>query len=590
MRGRRGWRDIVCFMLVFTIITGLIPVSLAEKMPDPEGIKYDGDGYLLIDNQEKLKKKIKESEDLGVEVTEKVELAADSVYVRDEKVNDLKKKLTDRNADEISRLETAIEEQKKHNADYGDLLKESLLTMLGNHWDYEAVKKFVLTEEELTLDETIQLAKMVEKMSSASVITASPETKYVEEKSRVTERGWFAVNDHLYYEKLFKDGKTGKWVDVDITFESFKNPYGNPKDRIEWYNHTIYGFLKEKPWFCYRLNDATLRVDFIDHETGDPVQVRPIIAIVDVDGFQGVGLDTPGNYRVLYGKNISPDEKNPKIYRSNKEEDPDQGVYKEHWVLFTSEPTTTFTYTFYHQTSMLAQVIQGIGGDSVQYTPPEDGVQHEKIEITLKKQPICHKVTYEYVGVLPSGVTAPVDETKYLLNQELKLLYPETPVKDAQGTWTFKGWFEDKDLTKLLLADKPLEESANTSRQALFATAPGDSTDPAHPVNLDEKIYGGWELSPNRPPVPSTPDKPEVPEDPAPPVEPGKVEESQEEPAKPIAKSDDTKKEGEKKEAKKKSVSPTTGDRTDLVVWAIILIGTLTSLVYVQVKKRNKSR
>ena len=239
---------------------------------------------------------------------------------------------------------------------------------------------------------------------------------------------------------------------------------------------------------------------------------------------------------------------------------------------------------------MLAEVIQGIGGDSVQYTPPEDGVQHEKIEITLKKQPICHKVTYEYVGVLPSGVTAPVDETKYLLNQELKLLCPETPEKDARGTWTFKGWFEDKDLTKPLLADKPLEESANTSRQALFATAPGDSTDPAHPVNLDEKIYGGWELSPNRPPVPSTPDKPEVPEDPAPPVEPGKVEESQEEPAKPIAKSEDTKKEGEKKEAKKKSVSPTTGDRTDLVVWAIILIGTLTSLVYVQVKKRNKSR
>lgn len=588
MKGRGGWGRIVCFMLAFAIIAGLAPISLAEKIPDPEGIEYDANGYLIVDHQGSLEKKIKEAKDLGVEVALS-EVKEAPVHVRDAEANGLMNKLADHNTKEIAKLDKAIEDQIKHNAAYEGALKDSLLQMLGNHWDYEAVKKFILTKEEQEMNETVQLAKMVEKMTTASVVTASPETKYIEEKSKITEKDWFAAGDHLYYEKLFKDGKTGNWVDVDITFESFKDPNGNPKEKIQWYNYTIYGFLKDKPWFCYRLNDARLRVDFKDHATGEPVQVRPIIAVVDIDGTQGVGLDKPGNYRVLYGKNISPDEKKPKIYRSNNEEDPKQGIYKEHWVLFTSEPTASFTYTFYHQTTKYADVIQGIGGDAVKYTPPEDELQKEKVEITLKNQPIYHKVTYEFVGDGPKGVEVPVDETKYLLNQELKPFYPESPVKDSRGTWTFKGWFEDKELTKPLFAEKSSEEPANTTRMTLFATATDDSAKTAHPVNLDEKIYGGWELSPNRPPAPSTPDTPAVPEDPAPPVEPGQVEETKEEPTKPAEKPEEGKKEVEKK-PEKKPLSPNTGDRTDMVVWALILIGTMVGLVYVQVKRRKESR
>ncbi|WP_019133364.1 hypothetical protein [Kallipyga massiliensis] len=125
MKGRGGWGRIVCFMLVFAIIAGLAPISLAEKIPDPEGVEYDANGYLTVDNQGSLEKKIKEAKDLGVEVTLR-EVKEAPVHVRDAEANGLMNKLADHNTEEIAKLDKAIEEQIKHNAAYEGALKDSI--------------------------------------------------------------------------------------------------------------------------------------------------------------------------------------------------------------------------------------------------------------------------------------------------------------------------------------------------------------------------------------------------------------------------------------------------------------------------------
>ncbi len=273
-------------------------------------------------------------------------------------------------------------------------------------------------------------------------------------------------------------------------------------DYVEFISNSgVTGYYKNKPWFLYKNFDMQMKVDFLKHGTDESISVVPIIVIVDVDGSQGVGLDSPTTYNVLAGKRVTQDPSISDKYVSDTHEDspPDQGNERQHWVMYTMEETNSFTYTFYSQDTDFG-ILQGIGGDDIGYKNPGDAPEPESVSITIEKQPICHKVTYKFVGEVPEGVNPPVDETMYLLNAKLVLQDNPAQIKDDKGTWTFQGWFSD--------------EACETAMKDGIA------------VNQDQVIFGKWALAPKdtpkppKLPVPKNPETPEKPETPEPPETP----------------------------------------------------------------------
>lgn len=515
MKRRRIVGALLSFLMLSSAVVGLVPLRASAKaVDDPEGVEYDENGYLTIENQEALAAKIKEAQDLGVKV-EVTEQENPAVYVHDENISNTINDLKTHNTKQIDLLNQAIQDQLEKNKDYNDKLKAAIMAMLkGNseepQWKVEEFGKFLLGEE--VKNDDLIWAKLAQKMSLTSIVTHSPDTK-IKEK-HLQHEGYLTVGDTIVYENVFINTETDKWVDIRLTVKNIE-PFETSKDVLnveptnQWktqlQNYGGWGGIHPRQMMlAYRTDDMQVQVDFIDHKTGDPVSLIPLIVLVDIDSFQAVRLDEPATYRVLRGQDINEMEGN--IYQSNDIEDKKQGVLREHWVMFTtSEKTSSFTYTFYAQKNNKNGVLQGVGGDDINYTPPTDKPVNETAEVTILRQPIYHKVKYQFVGNAPASAKVPEDPKQYLVKDALQLQGNLDPITDDKGTWTFQGWFSD--------------EACTAEMKDGIA------------VNQDQEIFGKWALAPKdtpkppKPPVPKdpeTPEKPETPEQPETPVTPEK--------------------------------------------------------------------
>ena len=495
MKRRRIIGALLSFLMLSSAVVGLVPLrASAEAVEDPEGVVYDANGYLTIENQEALAAKIKEAQDLGVIVTEKEEKKS-PVYVGDtEKITSAKNEIKTHNQQQITALEEAITKQNEKDKAYKDTLKASFDDMLKSEWTFDQLCDFVLTEEEKNASEEVKLRRLVEKMSATSIITYNSETELDEASINLKKPGYFTKGDSLRYNKVFQEGRSKDWVDMRFTVQDIRNRKTKDSvDKVKLITHEgVTGYYDKKPWFLYQNFDMQMKVDFLKHGTDESISVVPIIVIVDVDGTQGVGLDSPTLYNVLAGKRVTQDPNISGKYVSDAHEDspPNQGKERQHWVMYTMGETNSFTYTFYSQDTDFG-ILQGIGGDDIGYKNPGDAPEPVSVSITIEKQPVYHKVTYRFVGEVPEGVNPPVDETMYLLNATLVLRENPAEVKDDKGTWTFQGWFSD--------------EACTAEMKDGIA------------VNKDLIIYGKWALAPKdtpKPPKPPVPKKPETPEKP----------------------------------------------------------------------------
>lgn len=477
MKRKNRWGGaLLSLLLIVGMVAGMLPHNVAaEKVADPPGVNYDTDGNLIIENQKALQDKIEEATALGVKVNV-TDQTNDALYVRDATaLTAAKTAIESNNTAAINALDKAISEQKKNNAEYQTKLKESFKDIQGTEWTFEDIQKFILTEEEQKLTEDKQLALMVQRMSAASVVTPSSETKLIEEN--LQNPGYLTEGDTLRYAKVFTDSATDAWVDLKLTIKNidFVNtiPEGDVKKTELKPNKGFYvpGIDSKKPVLYYSCDDLTIQVDFLKNGTEESISIIPILVFVDIDATQAVKLDLPTPHNALSGKKLSYDKVDDKFFDGNNVSDENpEGGDRGLWVMYSTTGTTGFTYTFYTQRENRTGVIQGIGGDSVKYTPPVQKPKSETVNVTRIKQPIYHQVRYAFVGDIPQGMQAPVDANNYLLNT-LRAKSPELSTQtDSQGTWTFSGWYDDKKLTT------PITEQA--------------------PVTKDEIIYGKWSLNP----------------------------------------------------------------------------------------------
>lgn len=433
----------------------------AEKVADPPGVNYDAEGNLIIENQKALQDKIEEATALGVTVNV-IDKTNAPVHAKAQNAIDAIKKIKESNQNQIQVLETAIKTQKDNNQKYLNSLKTMLGTIRkkdstnsGEEWTEAQLYEFLLPQEDLAKSE----AEKLKSIAPLSVVTANTETKLI--KEHIQNDGYFRIGDYIRYTKVFRDNQTGIWVDLRLTLQKIKLIHGTDDQKLRL------DILDEgKPYLQYNTDDATIKVDFLENGKENPVLVRPILGFVDVDDKQGIKMDSPSNYKALVGSDITYNQED-QIYWSASP-DTTEGTLRSNWAMFRPlDPINSFTYTFFAQRGSNGGVIQGIGGVSIPYATNT----HESIDIHVIKQPIYHKVSYEFVGnTIPKGMKAPADANNYLLNTPRAKSPELSKQTDSQGTWTFSGWYDDEKLTK------PITEKA--------------------PVTKDEIIYGKWSLNP----------------------------------------------------------------------------------------------
>ena len=485
---RRGVRNegkksvggvLLSLLLIVSMVAGMLPRNVAaEKVKDPSGVNYDTDGNLIIENQKALQDKIEEATALGVKVNV-TDQTNDPLYVReDTALTAAKTAIKNNNTTAMTALDGAITAQKNHNAEYQTKLKESFKDIQGTEWTFKDIQNFILTDKEKQLSPDKQLALMVQRMSAASVVTPSPQSTLIE--TNLKNPGYLTESDTLRYAKVLQDGATGEWVDFKLTIKRIDlvhTPYikGEAKKTELKPNksHSAEGIDPKKPLIYYSCDDLTIQVDFLKHTTKEPISIIPILVFVDVDVTQAVKLESPASHNALKGKKLGYDATNDKFFDAKGDDDgnPD-GDDRDNWVMYSTGATTGFTYTFYTQTKNFTGVIQGIGGDSVKYTPPAKP-KSETVNVTLIKQPIYHQVSYQFVGNYPKKAKLPTDATKYAVGQKLNVAADP----DKISGWTFLGWFEDQTLKT------PIQ---------------------AHPVNADEIIYGAWKKKHTPPTISSS--------------------------------------------------------------------------------------
>ncbi|WP_019190073.1 Cna B-type domain-containing protein [Levyella massiliensis] len=476
MKRKNRWGVLLSLLLIVSMVAGMLPHNVeAEKVADPPGVNYDAEGNLIIENQKALQDKIEEATALGVTVNV-TDQKNDPIYVgKATALTAAKTTIESNNTDAIKALDNAINAQKKNNMDYQTLLKDSFKDIQGTEWTFGDIQNFILTDKEKQLSKDKQLALMVQRMSAASVVTPSSETKLI--KTNLKNPGYLTEGDTLRYEKVLQDSATDKWVDfkltikrIDLVHTPYKEGEAKKTELKPNKNHSAHDIDPAKPLIYYSCDDLTIQVDFLKHGTDEPISIIPILVFVDVDVTQAVKLESPASHNALKGKKLDYDATNDKFYDAIGDDDgnPD-GDDRDNWVMFSTGATTGFTYTFYTQRKNFTGVIQGIGGDSVKYTPPAKP-KSETVNVTRIKQPIYHQVRYAFVGDIPQGIPAPVDENNYLFNTPRAKSPELSKQTDSQGTWTFSGWCDDEKLTK------PITDQA--------------------PVTKDEIIYGKWSLNP----------------------------------------------------------------------------------------------
>lgn len=116
------------------------------------------------------------------------------------------------------------------------------------------------------------------------------------------------LNDYYYlypglswkYTNAFKDGVTGKNIDLKITVVKSDDTSKGAIISIGSHNiGTIYANLNDPS----REASVTYKVEFLDHLTGSSISLFPIIGIGDLDFYQSVAVDNA--LRVLPGSGLS---------------------------------------------------------------------------------------------------------------------------------------------------------------------------------------------------------------------------------------------------------------------------------------------
>lgn len=257
-------------------------------------------------------------------------------------------------ANQIKQISDAIATQKQNNNKYQQEIKswEDNLTRNNPYWSSKQLETFYGANKDNVTYVNAGTASSGPLTLRVINGTKVPKGLY-EYDNQLTLSDKFSkevgLNDYYYlypglswkYTNAFKDGVTGKNIDLKITVVKSDDTSKGAIISIGSHNiGTVYANLNDPS----REASVTYKVEFLDHLTGSSISLFPIIGIGDLDFYQSVSVDNA--LRVLPGSGLSISKSASSILaKSNfsgdtKNDDP----RSQAWFLLPN--CSTFNYTF----------------------------------------------------------------------------------------------------------------------------------------------------------------------------------------------------------------------------------------------------
>ena len=360
-------------------------------------------------------------------------------------------------AKQMADINTALASQEAYNEAFEKKQKEEFEKLISGEWAKEELAAFIGEGEKYT--DAVIINKQLNEMA------LNPGTLVADASGKITQ---LRKGDMFTYENVLIDPKTDAIVDFRFTVEKIVD--SSTKEEVYSTSYNNASVIKTNEIsFRYGNHDLKLKIEFIRHDTKEPIFINPIIVVVDVDANQSVVINSPKVQRYLIGSNLTQSDG---VIHSHDEDY--SSSYKPHWALFNLIPEdgngiSEFTYTFYDDGgSNMTGVEQGLGSNALKYTTATR--EHAQLNIIYKNIELYYLAEYivlpdENYGV-PDDADIVADNTEYengaVVSVQSALTTSWTTndgtITGVPGTWSFSGWYDNSRLEGSEIASYKLND------------------------------------------------------------------------------------------------------------------------------------
>ena len=384
-------------------------------------------------------------------------------------------------AQQLIDIQAAKALQESYNETFKNKQEEEFKKLISSEWTSDDLAGFI-GDSSNYLDAVI-INKQLDEM------ILDPGTLEADATGKMTK---LKTGDTFTYEKVLVDPKTGSKVDFKFTVVKILDSI----TKVEVLE-TSYGgsqVVKENEmYFRYGNHDVTLKVQFIDHDTGELLFINPIVAIVDIDAGQSVRINSPAVKSCLWGSEL--EEEDGLISSDIVDYSPS---HKPNWALFNliaddGLGISEFTYTFYDDGGInKSGVEQGLGSNALKF---DSGIREfAHLDITYRDMELYYLAEYTVLPDakygMPADAGAVADTAEYKngaivsLKDTLTTTWKSIDGTAAgqKGTWMFSGWYNNSKLEgNAVLSEKIVDDDVRFYGKWTFI----ESSEPSAPFTGD---------------------------------------------------------------------------------------------------------
>ena len=361
-------------LMIVTLLGNTIPAYAQEGEP-----QANNGAPVVIANRAELEDAIQRAREAGVQLTENPTV---SRTVTLGELDAAEQEIEQDYQQQIAAIEQAIALQAQYDEAFRQAKIASFERLIGSEWSFDELE--AILQGDVT-DVAVITAQDPSKMT-LDVYRETAQGSY-SKLTRIPQRNEMLVKgDMLHYGNVMQNPTDGRWVDLRITIEKmtdsafydengqsvrdvseeqFLNGNHNPNYGQEVNQVILRGPLnKTKIEFHYGDVDLTLKVEFLDHESQQAVELIPLLVFCDIDSYQAIqeGGQAVGS---LTGSDLITLDNG--AFRSNSYED-NLTNHRKHYAIYSLPQTSSFTYTFYD--GAMSGVLQGVGGEHLPLPDP----------------------------------------------------------------------------------------------------------------------------------------------------------------------------------------------------------------------------
>ena len=361
-------------LMIVTLLCDTIPAYAQEGEP-----QTNNGASVEIANRAALEDAIQRAREAGVQLTEN---PAVSRSVMPGELDAAKEEIEQDYQQQIAAIEQAIALQAQYDEAFRQAKIASFEQLIGSEWsidELEAILQGDVTEVAvITAQDPSKMTLNFYRKNRQGTYT---------ELTRIPGRGYMLIKDDvMHYGNVMQNPTDGRWVDFritvekmtdsafydengqlveDVSEEQFLNGNHNPNYGQEVDRVILRSYLnKQKLEIHYGDVDLTLKVDFLDHESQQPVKMIPLLVFCDIDSYQSIKEGGQAVGSITGSDLITLDNG---AFRSNSYGD-DTTNHRKHYAIYSLPKTSSFTYTFYD--GAMKGIVQGIGGEHLPLPDP----------------------------------------------------------------------------------------------------------------------------------------------------------------------------------------------------------------------------